>query len=610
MMLLALLACSVDSLDNEGVLPILSGEGFFDTPFPADVRLVDGHASLEGFPGSADVPLFAAYVNLAPELDGWGTNSPIYLRFEDVIDESVVPRAEQSVTPGAALQLFDIDARSLHRGETIPVTTQFWEDSDQYGADNLLAVMPVPGFPLRPATKYALVLTSPLASTGAMPEFWQDDPYWLPLLETLSTRGLAPEQVAAATVFTTSTPLAETTRIAEAIQQREIGFPPWEPELTIYDESSSVVTYEGFVTVPIWQRGERPYRDEGGGFVFDDGGSPVVQGWERVKFALTVPGGNEPPAEGWPLVVYSHGTGGDHLSFTRSTTDDEGPGMARRGVAMFGIAQPLHDDRKTPTTSEEFDTFNYLNPESGRTSFRQGALDQVWLVERLAESGTGFTFNGEMVEINHERLSFFGHSQGAMVGALAAPYISTRVRAVGLSAAGGGTAEAAISKVDPIPVLPILASALAIDEERLSVLHPVLGVVQMLSEATDPLNYGPYWFSEEPAWGGSPVSMLMTEGLDDTYTPPRTIESLATAARMPIAGKMLYEPAGFSLRELGQQDLPLEENAESWSGTDVTAGLCQFADVGHFAIYDLDEAKDLYRDFLESAAYDDDPRLK
>jgi pimeloyl-ACP methyl ester carboxylesterase len=234
----------------------------------------------------------------------------------------------------------------------------------------------------------------------------------------------------------------------------------------------------------------------------------------------------------------------------------------------------------------------------------------VWLVERLAESGTGFTFNGEMVEINHERLSFFGHSQGAMVGALAAPYISTRVRAVGLSAAGGGTAEAAISKVDPIPVLPILASALAIDEERLSVLHPVLGVVQMLSEATDPLNYGPYWFSEEPAWGGSPVSMLMTEGLDDTYTPPRTIESLATAARMPIAGKMLYEPAGFSLRELGQQDLPLEENAESWSGTDVTAGLCQFADVGHFAIYDLDEAKDLYRDFLESAAYDDDPRLK
>lgn len=602
-------ACTVDYADNGGVLPILAGEGFYDTPIPSDSRLVNGRPSLEGFPGADEVPLIADYVAVAPQLDGWGTNSPIYLRFEDVPDLDEIPSAAESIEPTSNLQLIDIDAASDHRGEAVPVVTQFWETADQYGAANLLAVMPVAGFPLRPHTKYALIVRSPIAGEGAMPENWEEDPYWLPLLETLPVRALESWQVNAATIFTTASPVQETSRIATAIQSGEVGRPPWEPQLTLYEEVNAYLTFEGFVTVPIWQRGERPYRSEGGGFVFDEFGNPEVQGWERIRFALVVPN-DKPPDDGWPLVVYSHGTGGDYLSFVRNRNDDEGPGMAERGVAMIGISQPLHGDRKTDDTNEEFDTFNYLNPESGRSSFRQGALDQVWMVERMSESATSFVYDGDQIEINHDRLMFFGHSQGAMVGALAAPFISTRVVAVGLSAAGGGTAEAAISKVDPIPVLPLLASALRLDEEVLSVLHPVLGMVQMLSDATDPMNYGPYWFSWAPEWEGESVDMLLTEGLEDTYTPPRTIEALATAAGMPIAGEMLYEPAGFALRGLGAEALPFEENIVGFDGGEVTAGLAQFADVGHFAIYEDDDAKDLYRDFLESAAYDDDPRLK
>jgi hypothetical protein len=104
--------------------------------------------------------------------------------------------------------------------------------------------------------------------------------------------------------------------------------------------------------------------------------------------------------------------------------------------------------------------------------------------------------------------------------------------------------------------------------------------------------------------------MLLTEGLLDTYTPPRTIEALATAARLPIAGEMLYEPEGFALRELGPESLPLKNNVLSWDGDDeVTAGLAQFADQGHFAVYDDKDAMDLYRDFLESASYGT-PKLK
>ncbi len=603
MLLLAALACTPEAADPGGVLPVLDGAEFFDRPFPSDERLVDGRPSLAGFPGSDDVPLMANYIALAPEMDGWGTNSPVYVRFAEPIDESLLPSPADSVLAASPVLLIDVDARSAHRGEAVPVVTQFWDQADQYGADNLLAVAPMAGFPLRPRTTYALLLRPPLARPGALPADWQDDATYLPVRETLGALGVGDDDLAAIVTFTTQDPARELALVAREVQSGALGRPPWEPALSLYEDRDEYRVYEGYVTVPVWQEGERPYRESGGGFVFE-GDRPRVEAWERVRFGLTVPTG-EAPAGGWPLVVYSHGTGGDHLSFcSRGRNDEEGYGMAVRGVAMLGIAQPLHDDRATPDTSAELDTFNYLNPAAGRTSFRQGAADQVWLVERLAEGSTAFSYEGRAIAIDHDRLSFFGHSQGAMVGALAASFLSTRVRAVGLSAAGGGTAEAAITKVDPVATAPILAAALGIEEDDLSVLHPVLGIVQMLSEVTDPLNYGPNWFSEPPPWDARPVPVLLTEGLEDTYTPPRTIEALATAARLPIAGDMAYEPAGFELRGLGAEALPLEGNIPGYDGSDVTGGLAQFPGEGHFAVYDDRQAMDLYREFLESAAYD------
>ena len=598
-MILLLAACA-GTAPYTGAAPILEGEGFWDRPFPSDERIVDGHPDLDGFPGSGVMPIFDAYLALAPLLDGWGTNSPIFVRFAEPIDTDLLPDPEASVGPDSPILLIDIDLRSPYRGERIPVVVEFTEVGDQYGASNLLAVAPMPGFPLRPATRYALILRSPLARPGEMPSGWTQDPYWAGTVDTLHIAGVDLEGVAAATRFTTQDPVGELARVAEAIQSGAVGVPPWEPELTFRDEGSSVTAYEGFVTVPIWQAGERPYR-EGGGFVFDSAGRPQVQGWERVRFGLTVPR-DPPPEGGWPIVLYSHGTGGDHTSFIEGQSA-EGPALGHRGLAVFGISQPLHADRGTPDTNVEFDTFNYTNPEAGRTSFRQGAADQIWLAELLSSAGNGFTFEGTPIAVRHDRLAFFGHSQGAMVGALGAPWLSRRCNAVGLSAAGGGTAASAILKVDPIPVEPLLAAAMGVPSGTLTAQHPVLGLVQMLSEATDPMNYAPYWYAEAPIWpAGPPVAVLLTEGLEDTFTPPFTIESLATAARMPIAGNMVAEPAGFELRGLGASDRPLARNVTAWNGDEVTAGLAQFAGEGHFAIYDNADAKDLYKDFLETAA--------
>lgn len=598
-MILLLTACAT-SVSYSGTKVILEGEGFWDRPFPSDTRLVDGHPDLTGFPGGGEMPIFDTYLASGPLLDGWGTNSPIYVRFAEAISAAELPSPEESVASDSPILLIDVDLGSAYRGERFPVVTEFTEVPDQYGATNLLAVAPMPGFPLRPATQYALVLRSPLALPGGMDADWLNADYWAGTVDTLRNEGVDLNGVGAATRFTTQDPVSELARIAWSIQSGRMGRPVWEPELTLLAEGGSVNAYEGFVTVPIWQAGQRPY-DEDGGFVFDDAGRPEVQGWERVRFALTVPAG-EAPVGGWPLVLYSHGTGGDYRSFTEGVTA-EGPALAGRGLAMFGISQPLHADRGTPDTNVEFDTFNFMNPEAGRTSFRQGAADQIWLAELLATPGNDFEFDGSPIEVRHDQLAYFGHSQGAMVGALGAPWLARRCIAVGLSAAGGGTAAGAVLKVDPIPVEPLLAAAMGVPSGTLTTLHPVLALLQMLSETTDPMNYAPYWFSEEPPWpAGPPVAILLTEGLEDTYTPPFTIESLATAARMPVVGEMFAEPDGFELRGLDEQERPQQANVVSYSGRALTAGLVQFPGQGHFAIYDDRDARDLYKDFLESSA--------
>ncbi len=603
-MLFWILACDADapSLPEGGVAPILQGEGFWDTPFPSDTRLVDGHPDLSAFPGAGTVPIFEKYIALAPKLDGWGTSSPIYVRFAAAPDADLFPDPEASREDDSPVLLLDVDPNSPHRGEAVPIAGEFRADADAYTAANLLAVAPVPGFPLRPHTRYALVLRPPYAALGQMPEGWAEDEAWSDVVQTLALRGIPPEHVAAATAFTTQDPVAEMAKVAWSIQSGRVGRPAWEPEVTAYADMGHYAIYEGYVTVPIWQEGERPYREEGGGFVFDAYGRPEVQGWERVRFALTVPDG-DPPAGGWPLVLYSHGTGGDHLTFTDDA--DEGDQMAWRDVAMFGIAHPLHDDRATPDTSAELDTFNYVNPEAGRTSFRQGAADQIWLASRLAEPGVGFRHLGADIPIDHEGLAFFGHSQGAMVGAIGASWLGNDVHGVGLSAAGAGTAWSALLKVDPIAVEPLLAAAVGVEPGTLTTFHPVLALVQMLSEPTDPMNYAPYWNAEAPPWRAAPVSVLLTEGLEDTYTPPVTIESLATAGRLPVVGEMYVEPAGFSLRGLGADTRPAHDNVQGWDGTQLTSGLAQFPGQGHFAIYYDNDARDLYKDYLESSVQGD-----
>lgn len=606
---LLLVGCS--GFTSTGALPMVSGPGFFDRPFPSAERMVDGRPDLSDFPGQDDYPIIAAYTATADQLDGFGTNAPLYVRFEEPVDTALLPSPEESVLPESPVLLLDVDRDSPTRGEAVPLDFEWVEGATQWQPGNLLAIAPVWGFPLRPGTEYALVLRAPIARKGAQGDVWGvgGDAAYAATEETLLALGIDPVTVSLAVPFPTQDPLAEMRRIADTIHGG-LGMVPLAQELEYAFSRDEYDLWVGWVTLPIWQHGERPYREEGGEFRFDEDGTPVLAGWERVRFALSVPTGMEMPEGGWPTVLYSHGTGGDYLTFCNSgSSDEEATVMARQGIAVIGVSQPLHGDRATPDTSPEYDSFNYTNPDAGRSNFRQGALDQVFLARLLTREAAEFDAGGETVRLDPARVAFFGHSQGGLVGAMAAPFFSRDLVAAGFSGTGGGLSMTVQLRKDPLDIEALLVAMLDFeDEEVLTTSHPIVALIQTLSEATDPLNYAPWWFAEDPGLDARPIPILLTEGLKDEYTPSVTTEALAAAGRVPIVGDAATDPKAMELRRLETTALPTRDNARDWNAARITAGLGQFPDDGHFAIYDNQSAKVLYRDFFVTAL-DGEPAL-
>jgi len=614
-LLLALLGCSAGCTPELGPLPSLDGDGFFDRPWPSDLRLdASGHPDMTGFPQRESFELVERYLAFAETMDGFGANSPIYMRFGGALDLDGLPTPQESLDPDAALLLVDVDRESAHRGELVPVEWAWQAEETEFQDERLLAVRPVYGFPLRPSTTYALVVREPLARAGdAMAAVWDSDHpdhgHYEPLQETLFGLGIDVEEVAATAIFTTADPVAEMAEYARYIQ-RDLELPAFTDELELLQTFGSYQLYEGWTYAPLFQEGDRPYATEGGGLHRNASGEPRPWVWEWIRFSLTVPTTVAAPEGGFPLFVYSHGTGGDYITYA-----DDGMGLepanvlALQGFAGLGIDQPLHGLRATDSTDAEFHSFNILNPDSARGNFRQGGLDQVFLAAAISASPV-FVIPGSVVRVDPERLVFLGHSQGGISGALAGPFLGDQMEAMFLSGAGGGLGQTLLYREAGVDLVALLETLLELDEdETVDTFHPVVALVQWLSDVTDPINYAPYWFHEAPAWQASPVHVGMSEGLLDAYTPYQTTEALAAAARVPVLEDVVSAPLAHELRGLDAEPRPASGNAQGYDDGAVTAGLAQYADHGHFAIFDDYDAAASYVSFLRSAVDDELPTI-
>ena len=164
---------------------------------------------------------------------------------------------------------------------------------------------------------------------------------------------------------------------------------------------------------------------------------------------------------------------------------------------------------------------------------------------------------------------------------------------------------------DPVDIAVVLAGLVGMNEdEAVTPGHPVVGLIQSLAEVTDPLNAAPWWYAHTPVptLDTHPLPTLMTEGLMDIYTPSVTAEALAVAGALPTVGTPVHAGEAARLAGLSTAPLPASGNVTGWDDRPVTAGLLQFPDDGHFAVYDNPRARNLYQEFLASAL-DGAPRI-
>ncbi len=595
--------------------------GFFDFPWPNDLRLrEDGRIDLTGFPLPTRSPSQAQFVSnylgkIADHTYGFGTNHGGFFRTTGAIDPSTLPfGAQASLASDSTVFLIDVDPASPSRGQRTPVVVSYQYDADVYEPSNSLAVAPLMGFPLHGGTRYAFVVTRgvkdasgrPLAVAPLLAQIEKGRTngdarvaklvdLYRPLWETLDAAdGPKSSEVAAATVFTTRDVTRDMFRIRDWMQANFPVNPP--TDLVFKKETDSFYEFTGHYASPNFETGTPPYLTTGGDLEFDANGDPIVQRTESLRFAVSVPKGT-PPAGGWPVVVYAHGTGGDYESFIHREAFD----FAANGLAALGIDQPIHGTRVEGDRDWSFFFFNYLNPVAARGNLLQAAADNVQQLRQVRELVIPADVHPLGVETRFDpsRVMFMGHSQGGTEGPL---FIGAedQIGCAVMSGSGGGLRLTLLQKVNPVPIV-LIVEALAgiLDTHELDLFHPLGQLLQLFIEEGDPLNYAPY-YAQHPR--GAPHSVFISDGLLDFQVPNSTTAAHATAAGAQIVGRAYRPIEGLTILGIDPASPPVSGNVVAGDGSRVTLGVVQYPEDGHYALFENPQGTYQYGHFLGSCA--------
>jgi hypothetical protein len=616
----SLVACGSESSSTtvNFALPGSAAADFFDLPYPNELhRGADGKLDLSGVPRPSD--MVAQYVDeFVATGYGFGTQSGVYFRTSAPLDPATLPDPAATMQAGAAVFLVDVDPASPGHGDRVPLKVAFNAGANQFIGPNWLVLLPFPGFPLRGDTLYAAVVTTavrdangkPVAAAPALKDLLEGGgdaaarAAMQPLLDWLAAGGGAPAatEVAGATVYRTQDPTALLPRFREIVHTTIDA--PTAAGLTAIGTDTNVEMFEGTYQAPNFQHGTAPYTQpsQGGGFALDASGNPTVDHVETMRFAVTVPKGTM-PAGGWPIVLYSHGTGGDYKSFIYEDIgnilgDVTDGTTAISKMAVFGIDQVLHGPRAPAGTNVELTFFNFQNIAAARDNVRQGAVDNFQLL-RLAGGLQVTMSDGSTATFDGTKVAFMGHSQGGLTGP---GFVATEptLRAAVLSGAGANMMLSLLGKTEPVDI-PALVAALL--QESIDEYHPFLNLVQAYLEPADPGNYARQFFREPAA--GKPKSIFQSLGITDHYTPIPTIMALAVAMGVQPAGTQLETIVGMDLAGTATGTAPIVGNVADGAATGV---ICEYqaaaGNDGHFVVFDVPEARAAYSRFLATAMRD------
>jgi dienelactone hydrolase len=607
-------------------------EDFYRLPYPNDIRMSGGKLSLAGHPtpGARYLPFdpVQSYLTLAEQdLTGFGLNPTIYFRF------TRNPKADTARQPGV-VSLVNLTPGSPEYGKARAILPpEVRTGKGYYVCAPYLIVHPVWGDPLRPGETYAAIIRDELTDENGLP-FNPDDDFgkmltptvvstgtgqawasYAPLRAWIADQNVDPSRILAAAVFTTQRAEDPIMGLRQAVRGGDAppvkglikcGDPgvtsPCDDGKTGADhvrgcigDSASYDEYQGTVAIPIFQAGKKPFETvaDGGGIEFDADGKAMAAGSEDVCFTLTVPK-TPPPAGGWPVVIYAHGTGGSYRSVVDNGLAEDYAKSAVAPMATLGYDGALHANRRGGSERSPDDlVYNFVNARGARDTTLQAAAD-LFVVARALE---GFA----AVPVDATKLMVYGHSQGGNAAALAVPYEPLFGTSV-LSGTGGTLSFSLLAKKKPVDVaagIPLLLGDPKVDE-----FHPVLNVLQMYFDRSDGVNFGRRLFRDPPA-GVKAHSALHIYGTGDTYAPVRTQQTYALSAAFPVLTPVIDD---FMLRPVMG---PVTGNITS-GGAMVTGLEAQFTPAdydGHFVSTENAAARALIQQSLETFVRDGLPTM-
>lgn len=528
--------------------------GFFATPWPSDTRRhPDGTIDLTGFPGRSTNAFADLVVGRGEAVtDGFGTNSGVFLQATGALDEVTLPIfAEASTGRRSNALLIDLDDPTA---APHPVLADISEAATALRPANLVTLLPYPGHPLRPSTRYAAVVfdgvrdatghrlsPAPIideldgaAPVGVSASTWlalrqdRDD-----VLAAIRSRTLwHPSELVAFTAFTTQEPTAEMEALAAAVD----ALPA--PQVLSRTPGAAACPVGGVsrttarLALPSWQQGTRPFVDTGGAIVVDGSGVAQQQGVQMgsdgqgVLLDMAIPCGPA-PAAGWPILLWMNGTGGS----ARATPIAQlGPNLP---YAVLSIAPLYSGDRLAvaapPFNTPDFQFFNYSNPLAARTNQLQQAADMLYL-KRIAQnlSLAPGEAGSDVTHLDGSTVVMAGHSQGAGTLPLTLA-VDPTVRGGFLSAAGGGLYHSIIHRAD---VRGLVDAILGTGPGELDIFHPYPQILQTFAEAGDATNYAASIQSHIVLYGG----------LRDGCTSIEVAVHLAEALGIPVVNPQTRHP--------------------------------------------------------------------
>lgn len=588
-------------------------DGFYSMPFPNDLRIeADGTIRVLDAPNPRGSLFVDRYLAVGDrDVKGFGANSAVLMRFTGSIDPGTLPAdEEESASDTSSAFLVSIDPDAPDYGRRYPLQFKYNDEATVYAPEHFLVMLPLQGVPAEYGRRYAAVVTTqvtdavgdplvpPAALTAALDGTHADakvNDLMAPLAEYLTSEGYEFDEVAQATVYTTGRPIDR--MVAMRDQVYDMTLPAIDTNtLELRDDTDTYWGVTGQLTIPIYQKGQVPYVVNGGDIAFDDDGAPIVQRTETTRFMLTIPKGSM-PENGWPLLVYSHGSGGSYRSFV---SDNTAVWLARNGIAAVSIDAPHHGPRNPISQDSAWESFcfyNALNPTALRDNEYQAATELMAVLRETlaltvpgdllvsppdADTPTADDDAGEPdAFFDPEWVFFMGHSQGSTVGPLITA-VDPHIRSAYFSGAGASFLWNILEKTNPFPIKYVLQIALHLSgpeaNAELDEFHPMLNIAQHFAENADTMSFNPY-FHQRPVPGTTPKSVMQALGVSDTYVCLQCQGSFAASASMDLIEPEENPDAFTRMVWTGGEILPddgVTGNRLAYDGEPVTSAMVQY----------------------------------